>query len=55
MSIPNFIEKAKPLIRDTEVFRAAKDTDKIELITARVAEREQKLALVNKKLGINPK
>ena len=33
----------------------AKDTDKIELITARVAEREQKLALVNKKLGINPK
>ena len=33
----------------------AKDTEKIELITARVAEREQKLALVNKKLGINPK
>lgn len=33
----------------------AKDTDKIELITTRVAEREQKLALVNKKLGINPK
>lgn len=33
----------------------SKDTDKIELITARVAEREQKLALVNKKLGINPK
>ena len=33
----------------------AKDADKIELITARVAEREQKLALVNKKLGINPK
>jgi hypothetical protein len=33
----------------------AKDTDKIELITTRVVERELKLALVNKKLGINPK
>lgn len=33
----------------------AKNTEKIELITNRVAEREQKLALVNKKLGINPK
>jgi FtsZ-binding cell division protein ZapB len=33
----------------------AKNTEKIELITNRVAERELKLALVNKKLGINPK
>ena len=33
MSIPNFIEKAKPLIRETEVFRAAKDTDKIVAYT----------------------
>ena len=33
----------------------AKNTEKIELITNRVAEREVKLALVNKKLGINPK
>ena len=33
----------------------SKDTEKIELITNRVAEREIKLALVNKKLGINPK
>ena len=33
----------------------AKNTEKIELINNRVAEREQKLALVNKKLGINPK
>ena len=33
----------------------AKNTEKIELITNRVAEREIKLALVNKKLGINPK
>lgn len=33
----------------------AKDTDKIELITNRVAERELRLALVNKKLGIKAK
>lgn len=33
----------------------AKNTEKIELITNRVAERELKLAIVNKKLGINPK
>jgi hypothetical protein len=33
----------------------AKNPEKIELITNRVAERELKLALVNKKLGINPK
>lgn len=41
----------------TSLAKAQKDknTEKIELITNRVAEREQKLALVNKKLGINPK
>jgi hypothetical protein len=33
----------------------AKNMEKIELITNRVVERELKLALVNKKLGINPK
>lgn len=33
MKIPNFIEKAKPFVRETEVFRAAKDTDKIVAYT----------------------
>jgi hypothetical protein len=33
----------------------AKDTVKQEEINSRVTERELKLALVNKKLGINPK
>lgn len=44
-------------INKSELAKAekAKDTEKIELITNRVAEREVKLALVNKKLGINPK
>lgn len=33
MKIPNFIEKAKPLIRETEVFIAAKETDEIVAYT----------------------
>ena len=46
-----FTDNKKSLVKAEK----AKNTEKIELITNRVAERELKLALVNKKLGITPK